>query len=56
MTHPTVWELSGQEVAAEFEASLATQESALEAKDAAALTDEATKALEFVDALEVLYG
>jgi predicted small lipoprotein YifL len=53
---PSVLEHKGQEVAAQFEASLATQESALDAKDAAALTDEATKALEIVDALEVLYG
>lgn len=53
---PSVLEHNGEEVAAEFEASLATQASALDAKDAAALTDEATKALELVDALEVLYG
>jgi hypothetical protein len=53
---PSVLEHKGEEVAAEFEASLATQASAVDAKDAAALTDEATKALEIVDALEVLYG
>lgn len=51
----SVLEHGGQEVAAEFESSLATQESALEAKDQAALTSEAQNALEIVDALEELY-
>jgi hypothetical protein len=52
---PTVLEHNGKDVAAEFEASLATQESALEAKDDVALTNEARNALEIVDALEQLY-
>ena len=52
---PSVLEHNGQEVAAEFEASLAQQESALAAKDQAALTSEAQNALEIVDALEELY-
>ena len=51
----SVLEHGGQEVAAEFEFSLATQESALDAKDQAALTSEAKNALEIVDALEELY-
>jgi hypothetical protein len=45
----------GQEVVAQFDASLAAQESALAAKEDAALTDEARNALEIVDALERLY-
>jgi hypothetical protein len=52
---PSVLEHNGQEVAAEFEASLTKQESALAAKDNAALTNEANNALEIVDALEGLY-
>jgi hypothetical protein len=52
---PSVLEHNGQEVAAEFEASLTQQESALDAKDQAALTSEAQNALEIVDALEELY-
>lgn len=52
---PSVLEHDGQEVATEFEASLAAQESALTAKDAAALTKEARDGLEIVDALEQLY-
>src|SRR5258705_6518344 len=52
---PSVLEHNGQEVAAEFEASLTQQESALDSKDEAALTSEAKNALEIVDALEELY-
>ena len=52
---PSVMEHNGEEVIAEFEASLATQASALEAQDAAALTNEAKLALELVDALENLF-
>lgn len=52
---PSVLEHNGDEVAAEFEASLTKQESALAAKDNAALTNEANIALEIVDALEELY-
>jgi hypothetical protein len=52
---PSVLEHKGQEVAADFEASLAQQESALDVKDEAALTSEAKNALEIVDALEGLY-
>jgi hypothetical protein len=51
----SVLEHNGQDVAAEFESSLAKQESALDAKDQAALTSEAKNALEIVDALEELY-
>ena len=51
----SVLEHNGQEVAAEFEASLTQQESALDAKDEVALTSEAKNALEIVDALEELY-
>ncbi len=51
----SVLEHNGQEVAAEFEASLTRQESALDAKDEDALTNEAKNALEIVDALEALY-
>ena len=42
-------------VAAQFEASLATQESAVDGKDDQVLTREATDALELVDDLERLY-
>jgi hypothetical protein len=52
---PSVLEHDGKEVAAEFEASLAAQESALEAKDEQTLTNEARDGLEIVDALEQLY-
>ena len=48
-------ENNGREVAAQFEASLAAQASALAAKDGAALTSEARNALEIVDSLEQLY-
>ncbi|HSB02841.1 MAG TPA: hypothetical protein VLE49_19485 [Anaerolineales bacterium] len=46
---------NGKKVVEQFEASLAAQASALAAKDAAALTDEARHALEIVDQLEQLY-
>ena len=52
---PSVLDLDGRDVAAQFEASLAAQESALNAKDDAALTNEARNGLEIVDALEQLY-
>ena len=52
---PSVMEHNGEDVIAAFEASLATQASALEAKDDAALTNEAKLALELVDALENLF-
>ena len=52
---PSALEHNGKEVAAQFEASLAAQESALNAKDDAALTSEANNGLELVDALELLY-
>ena len=54
---PSVLEHNGKEVAAQFEASLDAQESALGAKDDAALTKEAKDGLELeiVDALEQLY-
>ena len=52
---PTVMEHNGADVIAEFEASLATQESALSAMDNAALTNEAKLALELVDALEDVF-
>ena len=52
---PLVLEHNGKDVAAEFEASLAKQESALNDKDDTALTNEAKNGLEIVDALEQLY-
>ena len=52
---PSVLEHNGKDVAADFEASLAAQESELNAKDDAALTNDAKDALEIVDALERLY-
>ncbi|HEX9331090.1 MAG TPA: hypothetical protein VF896_04315, partial [Anaerolineales bacterium] len=52
---PSVLEHNGKDVAAQFEASIAAQESALSAKDDAALTKEAKDGLEIVDALEGLY-
>jgi len=52
---PSVLEHDGKDVAAEFDSSLATQESALSGKDDAALTDQAKNALEIVDAMEQLY-
>jgi hypothetical protein len=50
-----VLEHDGKDVAAEFEASLAAQESALGANDEKALTSEAKNGLEIVDDLERLY-
>lgn len=52
---PAVMEHNGEDVIAEFEASLATQESALSAQDDAALTNEAKLALELVDSLEDVF-
>ena len=52
---PSVLEHNGKDVAAEFEASLAAQETELNAQDDAALTNDAKDALEIVDALERLY-
>ena len=52
---PSVLEHNGNDVAQEFETSLAAQESALNAKDAVALTNTAKNGLEIVDALEQLY-
>ncbi|SRR6266498_2484958 len=52
---PSVLEHNGKDVAAQFEANLAAQESALNAKDDATLTKEAKDGLEIVDALEQLY-
>lgn len=52
---PSVLEHKGKNVAAQFEASLAAQAGALDAKDDATLTKEARDGLEIVDALEQLY-
>lgn len=52
---PLVLEQDGKEVAAQFEASLAAQESALDTKDDKTLTNAARDGLELVDALEQLY-
>jgi hypothetical protein len=52
---PLVLDHNGKDVAAQFEASLTAQESALTAKDDASLTNEARDGLEIVDALEQLY-
>ena len=52
---PSVLEHKGQDVAAQFEASLKTQEDALTSKDDATLTNAAREGLEIVDALEQLY-
>lgn len=52
---PTVLAHNGKDVAAQFEASLNAQESALNGKDDATLTNEARDGLEIVDALEGLY-
>jgi hypothetical protein len=45
----------GAKVAAQFEASLATQASGIQAKDGPAVTSEAKNGLELVDGLENLY-
>lgn len=52
---PSVLDHQGAAVAQQFAESLQTQEQALQAKDAAALTSEAQNGLELVDALERLY-
>ena len=52
---PSVLSHNGQDAAAQFEASLATQETALQAKDAQNLTSEAKNGLELVDVLEKVY-
>ncbi|HEU5011024.1 MAG TPA: hypothetical protein VFT66_00680 [Roseiflexaceae bacterium] len=52
---PSVLAHSGADAAKQFEASVAAQQAALKAKDGSALTAEANKALELVDALEQLY-
>ena len=52
---PSVLEHNGKDVAAQFDASIATQEQALTAKDGGTLTSEAKNGLEIVDALEGLY-
>lgn len=52
---PSVLTHNGQSVMEQFTHSLALQDKALEAKDRAALTDEAKNGLEIVDALERLY-
>lgn len=51
----SVLEQNGKDVAALFEASIATQENTLKAKNSAALINEAKNGLEIVDALEQLY-
>jgi tRNA threonylcarbamoyladenosine modification (KEOPS) complex Pcc1 subunit len=52
---PSVLTHSGQQSVAKFEASLAKQDAALQAKDVSALTAEANNGLEIVDELEKLY-
>jgi len=52
---PSVLEHNGKDVAAQFDSSLEIQSAGLDSKDYTALTDEARKALEIVDALEQLY-
>jgi len=52
---PSVLAHNGEEVATEFENSIALQESALNAQDGTSLTSEAKNGLEIVDALEQLY-
>lgn len=52
---PSVLEHNGKDVAAQFNSSLEEQSARLDSKDYTALTDEARKALEIVDALEGLY-
>lgn len=52
---PSVLAHNGTDVAQQFDASLAAQHAALQAKDGATLTTDATDALEFVDALEQVY-
>jgi hypothetical protein len=52
---PSVLSHKGQQVADKFEASLAKQATALQAKDVSVLTAEANNGLEIVDELEKLY-
>ena len=52
---PSVMSHNGNDVAAQFEASVTAQENALTAKDGATLTSEARNGLEIVDSLEQLY-
>ena len=52
---PIVLANQGEKVAAEFDASLATQQKALDAEDGETLSDEANNGLELVDALERLF-
>ena len=52
---PSVLKQDGKDVAAEFDASLAEQQSALSTKDDTALTGEAKNALKIVDEMEQLY-
>lgn len=52
---PFALQINGAEVAAQFDASLTTQATALGAGDVASLTAEANNGLELVDALEGLY-
>jgi len=52
---PSVLEHNGKDVADQFESSLTTQASALNAEDGSALTNEAKNGLEIVDAVEQLY-
>jgi len=52
---PSVLENDGKNVAADFEASLTTQESALNDKDEVTLKSEANNGLEIVDQMEQLY-
>jgi len=52
---PFILVINGTDVAAQFDASLDIQATALSAEDAAAITAEASNALELVDALERLY-
>ncbi len=52
---PSILEHNGADVAKQFDASLTAQRAAWKGKDGAALTAEANKGLEIVDALEKLY-
>jgi hypothetical protein len=52
---PSVLAHNGKDVADQFESSLTTQASALNAEDGSRLTNEAKNGLEIVDALEQLY-
>ncbi len=52
---PSVLAHKGADVAKQFEASVAAQQAALKAKDGSAITTEANKGLELVDAIEKVY-